>query len=144
VNIYFCRGLSGNNQRRSTCQIYIERNRPYYEKEYSRRLEKIFPRRVGPTGQATGAAAPGPGHLPHLGSQSASTSWILPPPPLRINKKSLMKVGLIQGLWCFLDGYISKAPDPRRNPNSFNSLERELIPFIQGSPRATISIRSLV
>jgi hypothetical protein len=23
VNIYFCRGLSGNNQRRPTCQVYI-------------------------------------------------------------------------------------------------------------------------
>jgi hypothetical protein len=29
-----------------------------------------------------------------------------------------MKVGLIQGLWCFLEGYISKALGPRRNPNS--------------------------
>jgi hypothetical protein len=116
VNIYFCRELSGKNQRRSTCQIYIERNQPYYEKVYSRRLKKIFPRRVGPTGQATGAAANGPGRPPHPGSQLASTSWILLPPLLRINKKSLMKVGLIQGLWCFLEGYISKAPGPRRNP----------------------------
>jgi hypothetical protein len=49
---------------------------------------------------------------------------------LRINKKTLIKVGLIQGLWCFLEGYISKAPSHRRNPNSFNSLERKLIPFI--------------
>jgi hypothetical protein len=49
VNIYFYRGLSGKNQRRSTYQIYIERNRPYYKKEYSKRLEKI-PRRGGPTG----------------------------------------------------------------------------------------------
>jgi hypothetical protein len=114
MNIYFCKGLSGNNQRRSICQIYIERNQPYYEKVYSRRLEKIFPRRVGPTGQAT--AAPRPRRPPHPRSQSASTSWILPPPPLRINKKSLMKVGLIQGLWCFLEGYISKAPGPRGNP----------------------------
>jgi hypothetical protein len=43
VNIYFYRGLSRKNQKRSTCQIYIKRNRPYYEKEYSRRLEKIPP-----------------------------------------------------------------------------------------------------
>jgi hypothetical protein len=59
------------------------------------------------------------GHPPHLQSQSGFVSQIL---PLRINKKSLMKVGLIQGLWCFLEGYISKAPSPRRNPNS---LERD-------------------
>jgi hypothetical protein len=58
VNIYFCRGLSRKNQRRFTCQIYIERNRPFYEKEYSRRLKKIFPQRGGPRGQATGAPAP--------------------------------------------------------------------------------------
>jgi hypothetical protein len=121
VNIYFYRGLSGKNQRRSTCQIYIERNRPYYEKVYSRRLEKIFPRRVGPTGQAIGAVAPRPGCPPHPCDQSGAISWILPSPSLRINKKSLIKVGLIQGLWGFLEGYISKAPGPRRNPNSFNS-----------------------
>jgi hypothetical protein len=127
VNIYFYRGLSEKNQRRSTCQIYIERNRSYYEKLYSRRLEKISPQSVGPTGQATGVTAPGPGRLPHLQSQSGSVSWILPPPPLRINKKSLMKVSLIQGLWCFLEGYITKTPGPRRNPNSFNlSRERSL------------------
>jgi hypothetical protein len=51
------------------------------------------------------------GRPPHLQSQSGSVSRILPPPPLRINKKSLMKVGLIQGLWCFLEVYIGKTPD---------------------------------
>jgi hypothetical protein len=120
VNIYFYRGLSGKNKRRYTCLIYIERNRPYYEKVYSKRLEKIFPQRVGPTGQATRAAALGPGHPPHPGDQSGAISWIMPPPPLRINKKSFIKAGLIQGLWCFLEGYISKTTGPRRNPNSFN------------------------
>jgi hypothetical protein len=50
------------------------------------------------------------GRLPQWQSQSGSTSWIMPPPPLRINKKSLIKVGLIRQLWCFLEGYISKAP----------------------------------
>jgi hypothetical protein len=83
VNIYFCRGLSGNNQRRSTCQIYIERNRPYYEKEYSRRLEKIPPEerahRPGRWGGHPLAWSP-----PHPGGQSDATSWIMPLPPLRI------------------------------------------------------------
>jgi hypothetical protein len=36
-----------------------------------------------------------------------------------------MKVGLIKGLWCFLEGYISKAPDPRRNPEFIQFIKRE-------------------
>jgi hypothetical protein len=36
----------------------LHRNRPYYEKVYSRRLEKAPPRRGGPFGLIGGAPAP--------------------------------------------------------------------------------------
>jgi hypothetical protein len=51
----------------------------------------------------------------------------MPPPPLRINKKSLIKVGLIRELWCFLEGYISEALGPwRRHPINPNFIISQL------------------
>jgi hypothetical protein len=139
VNIYFCRGLSGKNQRRSTCQIYIERNRSYYEKEYSRRLEKIFPRRGGPRGQVTGVPAPGPGRPPHLGGQSESTSWIMPSPPLRI--KTIVHQGRFDPRDVVLPrGQYKQGPSP--GETLIHSIHSSY--SIQRSPRATISIRSPV
>jgi hypothetical protein len=81
---------------------------PTYEKEASRRVGKANP----PEGRAHLSE----GRAPALGrSQSRLSSYIMPPPPLKINLIPLIKVGLIRRLMFLKKGYISKAPWPRRN-----------------------------
>jgi hypothetical protein len=58
VNVYFCRGLSGKDQRRLTCQIDIETKRLQITFLESRRLEKATLQRWRPSGLTGGAPAP--------------------------------------------------------------------------------------
>jgi hypothetical protein len=84
---------------------------PTYEKEASRRVGKATPRGEGPP--VRGRAPTLISRVPALGrSQSRLSSWIMPPPPLKINLNPLIKVGLIRRLTFLGEGYISKAPNP--------------------------------
>jgi hypothetical protein len=111
VNVYFYREISEKNQKRPTCQDYIEIKHLRMKKKH---LEESGRQPLG------GEGPPIRGRAPTLGrSQSWLSSWIMPPPPLKINLNPSIKVGLIRQLTFLEKGYISKAPWPRRNENSF-------------------------
>jgi hypothetical protein len=94
MNVYFYRGLSEKNQRRPTCHDYIEIKHLRMKKKH---LEELG--RQPPEGRAHLSKGRAPALIPGapaLGrSQSRLSSWIMPPPPLKINLNPLIKVGLI-------------------------------------------------
>jgi hypothetical protein len=87
---------------------------PTHEKEASRRVGKATPPELRAHLSEGRALALIP-RAPALSrSQSWFNSWIMPPPPLKINLNPLIKVSLIRWPTFLEKGYISKASWPRR------------------------------
>jgi hypothetical protein len=110
VNIYFCRGLSGNDQRRPTCKIYIERKtsrtRILYKTPEDTKPDR---RAVGHVGRAPALSIWAPAHL-----RGPIRSSLADPAPTVFEDKSTLciKVGLIWRPWCIWGGYIN-SPRPQ-------------------------------